>query len=52
MDHVGMLPEDLAQSRLILLWGTNTIVTNLHLWPFIRQAQEPSHEIDSLAFAL
>jgi len=27
-------------SRLIILWGTNTVVTNLHLWPFIRQAQE------------
>ena len=36
---VGMLPEDLALSRFIILWGTNTIVTNLHLWPFIRQAQ-------------
>jgi anaerobic selenocysteine-containing dehydrogenase len=37
---VGMLPEDLALSRFIVLWGTNTIVTNLHLWPFIRQAQD------------
>jgi anaerobic selenocysteine-containing dehydrogenase len=36
---IGMLPEDLSLSRFILLWGTNTIVTNLHLWPFIRQAQ-------------
>jgi anaerobic selenocysteine-containing dehydrogenase len=36
----GMLPEQLLRSRLILLWGTNTIVTNLHLWPFIRRAQE------------
>jgi anaerobic selenocysteine-containing dehydrogenase len=36
----GLLPEQLAHSRLILLWGTNTIVTNLHLWPFIRQARE------------
>ena len=36
----GMLPEDLAHSRFIMLWGTNTIVTNLHLWPFIREAQE------------
>ena len=37
---MGMLPEQLAASRLILLWGTNTIVTNLHLWPFIRRARE------------
>ena len=35
----GMLPVDVIHSRFIILWGTNTIVTNLHLWPFIRQAQ-------------
>jgi anaerobic selenocysteine-containing dehydrogenase len=36
---MGMLPEDVVHSRLIVLWGTNTIVTNLHLWPFIREAK-------------
>ncbi len=36
----GFLPEDLAHSRYIILWGTNTISTNLHLWPFIREAKE------------
>ncbi|MBI4279842.1 MAG: molybdopterin oxidoreductase family protein [Armatimonadetes bacterium] len=36
----GMLPEDIVHSRFIILWGTNTIVTNLHLWPFIREARE------------
>ena len=35
----GMLPEDIAHSRFIILWGTNTVVTNLHLWPFIRKAR-------------
>ena len=35
-----MRPEDVIHSRFIILWGTNTVVTNLHLWPFIRQAQE------------
>jgi anaerobic selenocysteine-containing dehydrogenase len=35
----GMLPEDLRHSQLIVLWGTNTIVTNLHLWPFISEAR-------------
>jgi anaerobic selenocysteine-containing dehydrogenase len=39
-DATPMLPEDVIHSRLIILWGTNTVVTNLHLWPFIRQAQE------------
>ena len=36
----GMLPEDLRHSRFIVLWGTNTIVTNLHLWPFVTEARQ------------
>ncbi len=36
----GLLPEELAHSRFIVLWGTNTLSTNLHLWPFIRSARE------------
>jgi anaerobic selenocysteine-containing dehydrogenase len=36
---VGLLPEDLVHSRYIILWGTNTIVTNLHLWPIVREAR-------------
>ena len=36
---LGMLSEDVVHSRLVVLWGTNTIVTNLHLWPFIREAK-------------
>ena len=36
----GLLPEELAHSKLIILWGTNTLSTNLHLWPFIRAARE------------
>ena len=35
----GMLPVDIVHSRFIVLWGTNTVVTNLHLWPFIREAK-------------
>ncbi len=36
----GMLPEDIRHSRFIVLWGTNTIVTNLHLWPFVTEARK------------
>jgi anaerobic selenocysteine-containing dehydrogenase len=36
---VCLPPEELEHSRLIVLWGTNTIVTNLHLWPVIRRAK-------------
>jgi anaerobic selenocysteine-containing dehydrogenase len=35
----SVLPEDIVHSRFIILWGTNTIVTNLHLWPFVREAK-------------
>ena len=42
---VGILPEDLQHSRLILLWGTNTLVTNLHLWHFIREAKADGAKI-------
>ncbi len=36
---VGVNPEDLVHSRYIVLWGTNTIVTNLHLWPVLEEAR-------------
>jgi anaerobic selenocysteine-containing dehydrogenase len=35
----GIDPEDIVHSRFIVLWGTNTIVTNLHYWPLVREAQ-------------
>jgi anaerobic selenocysteine-containing dehydrogenase len=35
----GIDPEDVVHSRFIVLWGTNTIVTNLHFWPLVREAQ-------------
>ena len=35
----GIDPEEIVHSRFIVLWGTNTIVTNLHFWPLVREAQ-------------
>lgn len=35
----GTDPEDLAHARTILLWGTNTYLTNRHLWPVIEEAR-------------
>jgi anaerobic selenocysteine-containing dehydrogenase len=32
-------PEDIVDAKLILLWGTNTLTSNPHLWPFIRKAK-------------
>jgi anaerobic selenocysteine-containing dehydrogenase len=35
----GTDPESVPQAKLILLWGTNTLTSNPHLWPFIRKAR-------------
>ncbi|MDP9354937.1 MAG: molybdopterin-dependent oxidoreductase [Chloroflexota bacterium] len=40
-----MLTADIAHSQFILLWGTNTVVTNLHLWPIVREAKVNSATI-------
>jgi anaerobic selenocysteine-containing dehydrogenase len=36
----GMDPETFAHSKLILLWGTNTLTSGHHLWKFILQARK------------
>ncbi len=36
----GVLPEDIIHSRYIILWGTNPVTSNQHLWPLIQQARE------------
>ncbi|MFZ9156471.1 MAG: molybdopterin-containing oxidoreductase family protein [Ilumatobacteraceae bacterium] len=36
---LGSDPMDVRFSKLILLWGTNTRLTNRHLWPFIEEAR-------------
>ena len=36
----GMDPESFAHSNYIILWACNLRSTNLHMWPFIKAAQE------------
>ncbi len=36
---VGMHVEHYADSRLILIWGSNSIASNLHFWTFAQQAK-------------
>ncbi|MBE0615864.1 MAG: molybdopterin oxidoreductase family protein [Burkholderiales bacterium] len=36
---VGMDPERFDEARLILIWGTNPIVANLHLWSRVLEAK-------------
>ena len=38
-NRVGMDPETLRFSRLIILWGSNTLTTNHHLWRTITTAR-------------
>lgn len=39
-DTTGVLPEDIVHSRYIVLWGTNPIVSNPHLWSFLLKARQ------------
>src|SRR5437868_5557239 len=36
----GMDPESFVHSKFIILWACNIRSTNLHMWPFIKEAQE------------
>ena len=36
---VGMDPERIDEAKLILIWGTNPIVSNLHLWSRVQEAK-------------
>ncbi|HRH88497.1 MAG TPA: molybdopterin-dependent oxidoreductase, partial [Rubrivivax sp.] len=36
---VGMHVEHFAQSKLILIWGSNSIASNLHFWTFAQAAK-------------
>ncbi|SFK86612.1 molybdopterin-containing oxidoreductase family protein [Geodermatophilus ruber] len=35
----GVDPESLVHSRYIIVWACNMTSTNLHLWPFVAEAQ-------------
>jgi len=38
-------PMDIRFSKFIVLWGTNTRLTNRHLWPFIEEARSAGAEV-------
>jgi anaerobic selenocysteine-containing dehydrogenase len=37
--NAGADSEGVPESDLVLLWGTNTLTANPHLWPFVLQAR-------------
>ena len=42
---LGMDPLDFEHARLIWLWGTNTLTSNLHLWPVIQKAHKSGAKV-------
>jgi anaerobic selenocysteine-containing dehydrogenase len=38
--NIGADAEGMPESDLVLLWGTNTLTSNPHLWPFVLEARE------------
>src|SRR4051812_20437072 len=43
--NIGGDGEGIPESDLVLLWGTNTLTANPHLWPFILKARERGAQI-------
>ena len=37
--NLGADAEGIPQSDLVLLWGTNTLTSNPHMWPFVLEAR-------------
>ncbi len=46
--RLGTDPERFSEARLIILWGTNTITSNVHLWPFILEAKHKGARVISI----
>ena len=42
---VGMDPERFDEAQLILLWGANPVVSNLHLWSRVQEAKRRGAKI-------
>ena len=38
--RIGTDTELVGGARLIVIWGSNTLTSNPHLWPFVREARE------------
>lgn len=35
----GMDPEDVVHAGVVVIWGSNTVVSGQHWWPFVERAQ-------------
>ena len=41
----SVLSEDVIYSKYIILWGTNPVLSNQHLWPFIQKEKSNNAKI-------
>ena len=46
--NIGADAEGLPQSDFVLLWGTNTLTSNPHLWPFVLEARSHGASVISI----
>lgn len=42
---IGADPLDFEHARLIWLWGSNTLTSNMHLWPIIMRARKAGAKV-------
>ena len=42
---VGMKVEFFAEARLIIIWGSNSIASNLHFWRYVQQAKRDGAKV-------
>lgn len=42
---LGADPTDVRHARFVVLWATNTRLTNRHLWPFIEEARHNGAQV-------
>ncbi len=43
--NLGTDTEEVVHARLVLIWGSNTLTSNPHLWPFVRAARANGAEV-------
>ncbi|WP_083633346.1 molybdopterin-dependent oxidoreductase [Alkalihalophilus pseudofirmus] len=43
--QVGLDPEDTVHSSLIIIWGANTLLTNIHQWLLIEEARKKGAKV-------
>ena len=43
--NLGTDTESVGDAKLILIWGSNTLTSNPHLWPFVREARERGAQV-------